>query len=600
MSWHPEGGGAGRPPLPSAPHKSSGDRHSLPYSPSAEESLGAAGDSNSSLSSSHANYMNFQSLQNLNSEPHAGYGGHRGSNSSDPPSGPAGLPASTSWHAGVPAAPSNQSLSSSGSGSETRPLRKGFAYSIGALESSPGERRREKMELSAARDALPTTSPVHASKSAYDLRQTDPQDSSAFRPHQTKHLMGNSWNRPGPYKASNYENVEAYESKANPNTVDVTGKRPSPNTMSTSYYMAERERLLGHAARHRSLDGGRDEVLRLSSAAAGETDLDAPAPLSPTVPAPPSREGSSMRWGRGAPSPTPVTNTHERFSSWPAAPVTASDNPQKQLSTSLNVQTTRVARSPSLSNSSQDYKSRTSFQSSFGSQREPRQENPKLKVLKDALEYPRQSALTTDPDRLTKSFSLDLNSDLEGKAPGSYGSYPFSVNLDAQHNGNKETYMEMAPVAMETEYSTKEVKLEKRFTDIPFIAKDLVRRESLRDSESSTPPPLPTSPPPLPTTTPPLPPLHAAPTPSPTSTQSSHAQQSFSAAQRSPLHAMYSTYLVRQTKPYYNTSTQTEEAAPSGATPVAAVAAAAAPVAEESPPQVECRSVEVKTCPNIS
>ena len=185
MSWHPDGGGGSRPPVPpshthhkGAPH----DRHSVNYTSPPE---GASAE----LPSSHGNYMNFQSLQNLNSSQPEGYhsGYNHGSIVTEPHSG-AGLPPSVSWHAGVSSALSNQSMSSSASsvamapGSEPR-LRKGMAYSVTALEYSPGERRREKLEQN--KENFPGNStPVHASKSAYDLRQTDAQDSNGFRPQQ--------------------------------------------------------------------------------------------------------------------------------------------------------------------------------------------------------------------------------------------------------------------------------------------------------------------------------------------------------------------------------------------------------------------------------
>ena len=139
MSWHPDGGGGGRPPVPpghthrGAPH----DRHSATYTLPPE---GASAE----LPSSHGNYMNFQSLQNLNSSQPEGYSGYNhGSNVTEPHSG-AGLPPSVSWHADVSSALSNQSMSSSASsvamapGSEPR-LRKGMAYSVTALEYSPGD-----------------------------------------------------------------------------------------------------------------------------------------------------------------------------------------------------------------------------------------------------------------------------------------------------------------------------------------------------------------------------------------------------------------------------------------------------------------------------
>ena len=177
MSWHPDGGGGGRPPVPhghthrGAPH----DRHSATYT------LPPEGDS-AELPSSHGNYMNFQSLQNLNSSQPEGYSGYNhGSNVTEPHSG-AGLPPSVSWHAGVSSALSNQSMSSSASSVAIAPgsepgLRKGVAYSVTALEYSPGERRREKLEQS--KENFPGNSPVHASKSAYDLRQSDARTRTA-------------------------------------------------------------------------------------------------------------------------------------------------------------------------------------------------------------------------------------------------------------------------------------------------------------------------------------------------------------------------------------------------------------------------------------
>ena len=185
-------------------------------------------------------------------------------------------------------------------------------------------------------------------------------------------------------------------------------------------------------------------------------------------------------------------------------------------------------------------------------------------------------------------------------------SYPYSSSTDGYSStvdSNKDNYVEMAPAPLENDYIGREPKLEKRFTDIPFIAKELVRRESLKDSESSTPPPLPTSPPPLPSTGPP---------PSSQSSQPNAVQQSFNAAshnvastgstasqsqQRSPLHGTYSTYLVRQTKPYYNTSTQTEEVSSGGQQLLKGTSlnnkSSQGVATEEQPPQVECRSVQV-------
>ncbi len=629
MSWHPDGGGGGggRPPVP--PGHKSGDRHSLTYAASTSEGHGppageAEAASASQLSGSHGNYMNYQSLQNLNTsaEPQSSYNHHSSNSAAEPHSGVSrGLPASTSWHAGVSTAASNHSLSSSASsasmapGPETR-LRKGYAYSIGALECSPGEKRREKLELAKESRNFPGSSPVHSSKSAYDLRSSDTnQDGTSVPGYRSKQLMGSSWNRPGPYKAANYENVEAAFDYSTSSVSAADSAQPlqgqSPSAMTTSYYMAERERLLGHhSSRHRrSVDGGAPTSLQLSSA--GETDLD--APQSPP-PAPPMRDGSSLRYirsnsgsstggtsnpGNGGAHVAGSANAHERFSSWPAAPVTTSSDENQRLSASMNV---RTSWSPNLP-SSQEYKLRGStYQSGMGVSR-VRQENPKLKILKDALDYPQKGALAPDGDRLTKSFSLDFKKDFEGK-PTLYSAYPFSSSVDAKlssfSDANKENYVEMAPAVMDTDY--KEVKLEKRFTDIPFIAKDLVRRESLRESESSTPPPLPNSPPPLPVTSPPLP-SHPPQSSQhkPMSAQSFTSNNSSNSAVAttgvtSPLHSTYSTYIVRQTKPYYNTSTQTEEvnAAMMSQSEGAAQNRPSVGVAtDDAPPQVECRSVQV-------
>ena len=604
MSWHPDGGGGGRPPVPpshthkGAPH----DRHSATYTIPPE---GASAE----LPSSHGNYMNFQSLQNLNSSQPEGYSGYNhGSNVTEPHSG-AGLPPSVSWHAGVSSALSNQSMSSSASsvamapGSEPR-LRKGMAYNVTALEYSPGERRREKLEQN--KENFPGNSPVHASKSAYDLRQSDAQDSNGFRPQQQSKLsLNSSWNRPGPYKAANYENVETYDyttsasgsSSSKPHE-SQTQQRQSASTMTTSYYMAERDRLLGHSTRHhRSLDGGRDDTLQLSSP--GETDLD--APQSPP-PLPPVRDGSSLRFIRGGGAGNGVGafsgSVHERFSSWPSA----SNNEEGQkssFSTSLRTSWSPSAPSP------QDYmnKSRTMYQPSLSAQPE---ENHSLKALKDTLDYPPTGALNIgDSERYTKNLALEMKSEYASQNKN----YPCSSSTDGYSStvdSNKDNYVEMAPAPLENDYIVKEPKLEKRFTDIPFIAKELVRRESLKDSESSTPPPLPTSPPPLPSTGPPP--------PSSQSSQPNAVQQSFNVAshnvastgsatsqsqqQRSPLHGTYSTYLVRQTKPYYNTSTQTEEVT-SGSQQLqkgTSLNKSSQGVAtEEPPPQVECRSVQVSS-----
>ena len=596
MSWHPDGGGGGRPPVPPGhTHKgASHDRHNVNYTSTPE---GASAE----LPSGHHNYMNFQSLQNLNSSQPEGYSGYNhGSNVTEPHSG-AGLPPSVSWHAGVSSALSNPSMSSSASsvamapGSEPR-LRKGMAYSVTALAYSPGERRRrEKLEQN--KENFPSNSPVHASKSAYDLRQTDAQDSNGFRPQQSKHSLNGSWNRPGPYKAANYENVETYDYTT---SASSSSSRPresqtqqNPSTMTTSYYMAERDRLLGQSTRHRSLDGGRDDTLQLSSP--GETDLD--APQSPP-PLPPVRDASSLRFIRGGGgNSTGTCGAHERFSSWPSA----SNNEEGQkLSFSTN---SRTSWSPSAPNS-QDYsnKSRAVYQPSLSAQPE---ENPSLKALKDTLDYPPKGALNStivDSERYTKNLALEMKSEYASQNK----SYPYTSSTDGHSSAvdsNKDNYVEMAPAPLENDYIVKEPKLAKRFTDIPFIAKELVRRESLKDSESSTPPPLPNSPPPLPSTGLPL---------SSQSSQLNAVQQSFnptshnvvstgsatsqSQQQRSPLHGTYSTYLVRQTKPYYNTSTQTEEVTSGGQQLQKGTSlnkSSQGVSTEEQPPQVECRSVQV-------
>ena len=369
MSWHPDGGGGGRPPVPPGhTHKgASHDRYSVNYTSPPE---GASAE----LPSGHSNYMNFQSLQNLNSSQPEGYSGYNhGSHVTEPHSG-AGLPPSVSWHAGVSSALSNQSMSSSASsvamapGSEPR-LRKGMAYSVTALEYSPWERRREKLEQD--KENFPSNSPIHASKSAYDLRQTDAQDSNGFRPQQSEHSLNSSWNRPGPYKAANYENVETYDYTTSASSSSSKPResqtQQNPSTMTTSYYMAERERLLGHSTRHRSLDGGRDDTLQLSSP--GETDLD--APQSPP-PLPPMRDGSSLRFIRGGGASggngTGTGGAHERFSSWPSA---SNNDEGQKLSLSTSSRTSWSPNAPS----SQDYsnKSRTMYQPSLSSQPE---ENP--------------------------------------------------------------------------------------------------------------------------------------------------------------------------------------------------------------------------------
>ena len=571
MSWHPDGGGGGRPPIPPGHTHKPSERHNLTYAPPPEGAVAEA-------PSGHGNYMNFQSLQNLNTSQKEAYSSYnRGSNVTEPHSGAAGLPSSVSWHAGVSSALSNPSISSSTSsvtmiaGSESR-LHKGLAYSVTALEYSPGERRREKLEQN--KENFPNSSPVHTAKSAYDLRQSYAQDSNGFRPQQSKHLINSSWNRPGPYKPANYENIEAYDynnaNSTRPLESQPQAQRQSPGTMTTSYYMAERERLLGHSTRHRSLDGGND-TMQLASP--GETDLD--APHSPP-PAPPARDGSSLRYIRSN------SGTHERFSSWPAV----SNNDESQMTSSST--SSRTSWSPDVPSAQECNKSRPIYQPSLSVQPE---ENPKSKVLKDTLDYPIKGALNStlaDTERYTKNFSLEMKSEYASKNK----SYPYSSATD----NNAKTYVDMAPAPLENDYTIKETKLEKRFTDIPFIAKDLVRRESLKDSENGTPPPLPSSPPPLSSTGP----------PASQSSQPIAVQQSFTSnnsvstatgsasqtqQQRSPLHSTYSTYIVRQTKPYYNTSTQTEEVSQQQGTPLNKSSLGVA--TDEKSSQVECRSVQV-------
>ena len=284
--------------------------------------------------------------------------------------------------------------------------------------------------------------------------------------------------------------------------------------MTTSYYMAERDRLLGHSTRHhRSLDGGRDDTLQLPSP--GETDLD--APQSPP-PLPPVRDGSSLRFIRGGGGGNGAGagsgSAHERFSSWPSA---SNNEDGQKLSFSTS---SRTSWSPSTP-SSQDYmnKSRTVYQPSLSAQPE---ENPSLKALKDTLDYPPTGALNLgDSERYTKSLALEMKSEYSSQNKN----YPCSSSTDGYSStvdSNKDNYVEMAPAPLENDYIVKEPKLEKRCTDIPFIAKELVRRESLKDSESSTPPPLPTSPPPLPSTGP----------PPPSSSQSSQPKRSPAVFQR--------------------------------------------------------------------
>ena len=385
--------------------------------------------------------------------------------------------------------------------------------------------------------------------------------------------------------------------------------------MTTSYYMAERDRLLGHSARHRSLDAGRDDTQQPLSSP-GETDLD--APQSPP-PLPPVRDGSSLRFIRGGGGGGGGNGAgtgggayaHERFSSWPSS--SASNNNEEGQKLSFSTTSSRTSWSPSTAPSSQDYnsnKARTLYQPSLSAQPE---ENPSLKALKDTLDYPPKGALNStlvDSERYTKSLALEMKSEYATQNKG----YPYSPSTDGYSSAmdsNKDNYVEMAPAPLENDYIVKEPRLEKRFTDIPFIAKELVRRESLKDSESSTPPPLPTSPPPLPSTGPP-----------PSSSQSSQpnaVQQSFNVAshnltssglvtsqsqqQRSPLHGSYSTYLVRQTKPYYNTSTQTEEVTSGGQQLQKGILtslnnkSSQSVATEQQPPQVECRSVQVKHIP---
>ncbi len=546
----------------------------MPYSVATPR--GSVGSNDTSVQ----NYMNYQSLQNLNSPP---------------PSGPQGLPAegipnSISWHAGVSSAaaagsssPSIQSKTSSTSSITMEPrLRKGMAYSVTTLEYSPGERRREQQEHN--KENFPAAPlPVHTSKSAYDLRQAEPQDAHMVRPASSqqnvnKHFMPPSWNRPSPYKPANYENIETFDynqqSHLPPQTHTTqpqTQSQQNSNTMTTSYYMAERDRLLGQHGNSRPI---------------GETDLD--APQSPP-PRPPTRDISSLRYKGVVNSPT----GHERYSSWPTA--VGNDDPLHNNSNSSA--NSRTSWSPS-STSSQDYKSRTSYQPRLNAHSEEKiHSSSAYKVLSDTtsahpMDYPLKGALNSSIDAesysVSKNFSLDTKSELEVKALyGAQASYPYE---------NKDNYVDMAPAPLEHNL-VKEKVLEKRFTDIPYIEKLGARKDSLKDSENGTPPPLPSSPPPsMPSTAPPLPPSSQSITVNQSFSSSSSGVGTSVASTPRSAHSTYNnTFIVRQTKPYYNTSTQTEETEQRAAQ---AVIPPRPPLlsqesATQLSPQVECRSVQV-------
>ena len=85
----------------------------------------------------------------------------------------------------------------------------------------------------------------------------------------------------------------------------------------------------------------------------------------------------------------------------------------------------------------------------------------------------------SDSERYTKSLALEMKSEYASQNK----KYPYSSSTDGYSStvdSNKDNYVEMAPAPLENDYIVKEPKLEKRFTDIPFIAKELVRRESLK------------------------------------------------------------------------------------------------------------------------
>ncbi len=550
----------------------------MPYSVATPR--GSVGSNDTSVQ----NYLNYQSLQNLNSPPPPVTQGLPAE----------GIPNSISWHAGVSSAagvgvgsssPSIQSKASSTASTTMEPrLRKGMAYSVTTLEYSPGERRREQQEHN--KENFPAAPmPVHTSKSAHDLRQAEPQDAHMFRPASSqqnvnKHFMPPSWNRPSPYKPANYENIETfdYNNQQSHMPSQVHGAQPqaqsqqNSNNMTTSYYMAERDRLLGQHG-NRPIQG--------------ETDLD--APQSPP-PRPPTRDISSLRYKGAVSSPT----GHERYSSWPTA-MGNEDPLQNNSNSSAN---SRTSWSPS-SNSSQDYsKSRTSYQPSLNAHSEEKiHSSSAYKMLSDTssahpMDYPLKGALNSPIDgesfSVTKNFSLDTKSELEVKALyGAQASYPYE---------NKDNYVDMAPAPLEHSL-VKEKVLEKRFTDIPYIEKLGARKDSLKDSENGTPPPLPSSPPPsMPSTVPPLPPSSQSITINQSfSSSSSGVGTSVASTPRSTHSAYNNTFIVRQTKPYYNTSTQTEEteqrAAP-GVLPMRPPLLSQESATQLSP-QVECRSVQV-------